>query len=130
MPHFDPDKPHAQVYGTPGVYWQQFGNYFRLDGAHVPGDPDRDRELKEIEASIGDPKIEPEVRASMRKRLESIKASLAEEAAPVEVAAVTDSIPSDDMRRAENKALKAQMEIYGEIWQGVAHARKFLEGRG
>lgn len=32
----------------------------------------------------------------------------------------------DDMRRPENKALKAQMEVYGEPWTTPSAAREFL----
>jgi hypothetical protein len=35
-------------------------------------------------------------------------------------------VDSDDMRLAANRALKTQMEAFGEPWQGIAHARKFL----
>lgn len=144
---FDPDKPHAQVYGVPGVSFQQSGKYFRRDGSLVDGDPDRDRELREIKSKIGDASLEPEVREAMRDRLVALGASSDAVVAPVpEFAAVASmvaaaaevaepvakpsALPSDDMRRAENKALKAQMEIYSEPWVSVAHARAFLEGRG
>ena len=36
------------------------------------------------------------------------------------------TVKPDDMRLKDNKALKVQMEAYGEEWQGVDHARKFL----
>lgn len=36
----------------------------------------------------------------------------------------------DDMRRPENKALKAQMEVYGEEFTTPAAARSFLAGKG
>jgi hypothetical protein len=36
------------------------------------------------------------------------------------------SVGPDDMRLKENKALKLQMENYGEPWQGAAHAREYL----
>ena len=35
-------------------------------------------------------------------------------------------VKADDMRLAANKALKLQMEAYGEEWQGVTHAKKYL----
>lgn len=37
---------------------------------------------------------------------------------------------SDDLRLADNKRLKAQLDIYGEEWRGAAAARRFLEGKG
>ena len=32
----------------------------------------------------------------------------------------------DDLRRPENKALKAQLDVYGEAWTTAAAAREFL----
>lgn len=121
---FHPDRPHAQVFGVPGVQWQQHGAYFRLDGSLVEGDPDRDREIREIKAVLADPRADPELRIAMRDRLAEI-----DRPEPVSEPEDDDDTPSDDMRLASNKALKAQLAIYGEEWKGVAHARKFLEGR-
>jgi len=123
MPLFNPDRPYAEVYGTPGVKWQQGGSYFRMDGLHVTGDPDRERELREIRERIGDPDIEPEVREGYRERLREMTA------APPPLVIADKRVGSDDMRLAENRRLKAQMEIYSEPWQGVDHAKQFLEGK-
>ena len=35
-------------------------------------------------------------------------------------------VDPDDMRLANNRALKVQMEAFGQEWKGVAHARKYL----
>lgn len=35
----------------------------------------------------------------------------------------------DDLRRPENKALKAQLEQYGEIWTSKKAALDFLQGK-
>lgn len=118
---FDPDRPHAQVYGTPGVQWQQDGRYWRRDGSPVDGDPDRERELREIKTRLTEPDLEPEVREALRERVAMMAAAPAIAPQP--------PVQGDDMRLAANKALKVQLEVYGEPWQGVAHARRFLEGK-
>jgi len=103
---FFPESDHAQVFGIPGVYWQQRGNYFTRDGRYVPGDPDREREIGEIETQLTDPKLPSEVREALRKRLAEMKAA---EPEPVVVAA-----PKPDLRRKENQHLRGAMErIYG-----------------
>lgn len=121
MPRFDPDRPHGQVSGLPGVHWQQNGHYFTRDGTPVDGDPDREREVEEIATQLGDPAMEPEVREALRKRMAALKAA----PEPAKVAPPQ----TDDMRLAENRRLKAQLEQYGEPWQSVAHAKLFLDGK-
>ena len=117
---FYPESDAAQVFGVPGVYWQQRGHYFTRDGRHVPGDPDRDREMAEIRAKLEDPATPLEVREGYRRRLATLEVPpLEPEPEPVK----------EDMRLAENKRLKAMVEQYGGEWKGAAHARLFLEGK-
>jgi hypothetical protein len=95
----DMDRPFGTVSGLPGVCFQQDGRYFGRNG-HLMRDP------------------------------ESSEPEPAEEAsAPVEEAPSPVKVGTDDMRLAENKRLKAQMDIYGEPWSGAAAAKRFLEGK-
>lgn len=85
-------RPYGQVFGMPGVHFQQDGHWFRKDGSAITD-------------------------------------------APVESAVVADEAPDPapptpkNIAPAEEKRLRAQMDIYGEAWQGIAHARRFLEGK-
>lgn len=121
---FDPSRPYGSVQGIPGVVYQQNGRYYRRDGSLVDGDPERDQEIRDLRARLGDPEMEPEVRAAMRERLAALAAKPVE---PVRVAA--EPAFRDDMRLAENKRLRAMMDQYGQEWQGADHARRFIEGK-
>lgn len=102
----DKHRPYSHVHGLAGVAFAQDGHYFGGNG-HVAVDPEAETETETAEPS-----------------------------SPVPTAALDPvSLPPpepilkvgpDDMRLAVNKALKVQMDNYGEPWQGVEHARKFL----
>jgi hypothetical protein len=107
----DRHRPYGQVWGLPGVAFAQDGQYFDGSGRPV-AEPEGDSQAPEMAEEIGrKPRTEADSRGDFPK---------------VEI---TSSVPlpkSDDMRLAANKALKLQMENFGEEWQGVEHARKFL----
>jgi hypothetical protein len=93
----DKHRAYSHVHGLPGVVFAQAGHYFDGHG-HMVVDPE--------------------------------SAGTAELPSPVPVATI-DAAPTlkvgpDDMRLAVNKALKLQMENFGEEWKGIEHARKFL----
>ena len=90
----DRNRAHAQVYGEPGVFWQQDGRWFRFDGSPVDDAP-------------------------LPARVE------AKEPAPAKI--TNNGWTADDLRRPENKALKAQLDIYGIEWTTAKAAREFLE---
>ena len=46
---------------------------------------------------------------------------------PPNVKIKSDGMGPDDLRRPENKALKAQLEVYGQEWTTAKAAREFLE---
>ena len=48
---------------------------------------------------------------------------------PVDIKPHSKGWPDDDLRRPENKALKAQLEVYGEEWSTRKAALEFLQGR-
>lgn len=107
----DHSRSYGHVHGLPGVAFAQDGRYFHGNGDEVP-DPDApaaDTPVPVPVASISDPGSSTAVSA-------------------LSWTAQTGVVDKDDMRLKENKALKAQIEAYGETWQGTAHARKFLEG--
>lgn len=105
----DHSRPYGHVHGLPGVAFAQDGRYFHGNGDEVP-DPDAPAaDMPVPVASISDP-----------GSLTTVSA--------LSWTAQTGVVDKDDMRLKENKALKAQIEAYGETWQGTAHARKFLEG--
>ena len=95
---FNPNRHFAEVYGLPGVAYQQDGRYFLKNG-----DLAQHPEAAEEDAAPPEPM-------------------------PVAVAAPEPEAIKSPGRptRAEEAALKLQMEAYGEEWQGVPHARKFL----
>ena len=129
MHRFNPERAYAEVFGIPGVSYQQNGCYFRRDGVFVEGDPDRERELTELKTKIADPELAEEVRDGLRERLGFIQDKPVAVSAPLPRVEAVGKPPSDDMRLAENKALKAQMEIYGQAWTGVSDARRYLAGK-
>lgn len=102
MRMLDWDRPYTEIHGGGRTLVEQDGLYFGPTGVEIRN-PD----------APPDPSAPPP--------------------APVEFDAVTQMVaeanqppPSDDMRRKENIALKVQMKNFGEEWQGVAHARRFL----
>jgi hypothetical protein len=113
-PRFYPESDKAEVYGLPGVRWQQRGYYFTDSGRYVAGDPDKDRELDEINGQLADPKLAPEAQAALRARKEKLMT-----AAP--------PMPPEDQTAKSDELLKKQLEIYGEKWTTRKAALKFLQ---
>ena len=136
---FYQESDHAIVYGIPGVAFQQNGRYFRRDGSLVDGDPDREREVAELRGQLADPTVDFNAKELLKARLRQIGEPTEEpkEAAPqsraepvfVPPALKENTVGEDDLRRAENKALKAQLDIYGEPWTTRKAAIEFL-GKG
>jgi hypothetical protein len=113
---FRPDQPHAQVYGLPGVQWQQHGRYYRHNGELVDGDPDRERQIADMEQQLTDPKLPVEVREHYRKRLAALREPVAEPEPVVAAAVEAPPVPKVDMRRKENRHLRhAMATIYGDV---------------
>lgn len=107
----DKHRPHALVHGLRGVAFSQDGHYFDANG-HVAADPEDEGRIP-IVPQPPLPEAEPE--------------SEEEDPEPPTIdAAMERKVGPDDMRLAVNKALKVQMDNYGEEWKGVEHARKFL----
>jgi hypothetical protein len=123
---FYPEADAAQVYGIPGVYWQQHGRYFTRDGQLVEGDPDLDRGIRELKATIADPETPLSDKPELRHQLEEMESR---RTSVVRIPEPAAAVAKDDMRVRENKHLKALMEQYGEPWVSVEHAKKWLEGR-
>lgn len=130
----DRHKPHGVVQGLPGVSFQQHGHYFNGDG-HLVVDPEAPAvpEASPILGPDGLPisKTAPE-EAVLSGELQSgdaPAAPLAVTDSGVAKGSASPSISRDDMRLKENKALKFQMEAYGQEWRGVEHARKYLEAK-
>ena len=96
----DHDRPHGIVSGLPGVCFQQDGRYFARNG----------NEVDDPEAPL---RAEPEV----------------VEAAP-RAEPASSGVGVDDLRLAENRRLKAMLDVYGEPWMGQAAAKQFLAGKG
>jgi hypothetical protein len=97
----DRNRPFAEHYGMEPAKYAQDGYAFLADGTLMP-EPDaippaRSDFIDQLMAPIGKEEV-----LTPRK------------------------IKSDDMRLKENQALKLQMENYGEPWQGVEHARRYL----
>jgi hypothetical protein len=113
--HLNPNHPYGEVYGVPGVRFQQNGRYFRSDGTLLDGDPDRDREVRQIEEKLSDPETAPEAAELLRARKEAIGAAVV--AAPAAPPAGEQS----------DEALKAILGTYGEAWSGRKAALRFLE---
>ena len=109
------ERPYAEVYGTPGVKFQQSGRYFRQDGALVNGNPDRDREMREIKQALANPDTTPEAAEALRDRLEVIKVDAAPAPEP------------EDAGEQSDDQLKALLKTYGEPWTGRKAALRFLE---
>lgn len=121
MVHLQKHRPYAQVVGLGGgIVWQQDGRYFYGDGREAP-DP---------EAATGNnPAIPVASVADQDQQDIPAPPPKATPALTVEAIAEPIEISKDDMRLKENKFLKFQMEEqYGQQWQGVAHAKKFLAG--
>ena len=114
IPRFYPESDKGEVYGLPGVKWQQRGYYFDAHGGYVSGDPDREREVMEINTTLAAPTITPEAAEALRARLAAITAPVVE---PV----VADHADDSD------ELLKQQLAIYDEPWRGRKAALAFLE---
>ena len=99
MRHLDRNRPFAEVFGLPPAVYQQDGHYFLRNG-HPWVDP---AESAPVDAEV-------------------VAAIAPEEKPPERVGKVA----ADDMRLAANRQLKVHMESYGQEWQGVEHAKKFL----
>lgn len=125
----NPSQPHAAVYGTPGVRFQQNGRYFRDDGEEVDGDPEREAEIVELRDLLADPSTDMATKRGIRERLRRISPGEFDEPAPmaVEPAKAPNGWSEDDLRRPENKTLKAQLDVYGESWTTRKAALEFLE---
>lgn len=106
-PRFDHSRHHAIISGMPGVKFAQDGHYFNAGGHAVPN-PE--------EETPPEPEVQP---AALPEPSTMTEETITQSVEPAKV-------KSDDMRLSANKALKLQMENYGEPWQGVDHARKFL----
>jgi hypothetical protein len=94
----DRKRPFAEVFGLGAVRYEQDGRYFLGNGNPAEAAPS-------------------EGMAILQGVVDSV-----EQSRPARIGKVS----SDDMRLASNKALKVQMEAFGEEWQGVEHARRFL----
>jgi hypothetical protein len=119
-------RPHAVVYGTPGVRFQQNGHYYRDNGQRVHGDPEREDEIARLRDMLADPTCDLETKRGARERLKRLAPPepVAEEVPVFE--ASPKGWSEDDPRRPEVKALKAQLEAYGEPFVSVKQAREFL----
>jgi hypothetical protein len=96
VPHLNRKRPFTYMNDMEPICYRQDGSYFMRNGDYGGA--------VGIEAA---PSPEPPA------------PTLTTSGAPAKV-------QSDDMRLAINKALKARMADYGEEWQGIEHARKFL----
>jgi hypothetical protein len=103
--HFDRKRPFTWVADMEPIAYRQNGHYFYRSGA-----PADEMEM----AAVIRPPPSPAPEASV-----TTAPIITQLGHPAKVAA-------DDMRLKENKALKFQMEAFGEPWQSAAHARKFL----
>lgn len=100
MPTLDRSRPYSETHGEGRVLYAQDGYAFTRTGELVM-EPDPEPLLGSAHAAASAPVI-------LTKK------------------GVPTSIPADDMRLSANKALKVQMENFGETWQGIEHAKKFL----
>lgn len=126
----DHSRPYGHVHGLPGVAFAQDGHYFHGNGDEVP-DPDApaaDTPVPVPVASISDPGSSTTAMSQNTASNDAAKRDIQTAVSALSWTAQTSVVDKDDMRLKENKALKAQIEAYGETWQGTAHARKFLEG--
>lgn len=92
--------PYAIVVGEPGVSFQQNSQWFRKDGSPVG-------EIAVQAVAVDMPDATPE---------------------PSDGRLRADGWTDDDLRRPENKALKAQIEVYGGEWTTRKAAMEFLKG--
>ena len=129
MTDLDFNRHHATVFGTPGVRFQQDGHYFRTDGKRVDGDPEREDEIKNLRDMLADPTCDLETKRGARERLKRLAPPepVSEEIDGAQEAPATRGWSEDDPRRPEVKALKAQLEAYGEQFTTVKAAREFLQ---
>ena len=120
-------RPHAVVYGTPGVRFQQDGHYFREDGKQVVGDPEREDEIEHLRDMLADPTCDLETKRGARERLKRLAPpEPVVEDVPVPAEPAPKGGSEDDPRRPEVKVLKAQLDAYGEPFTTVKAAREFL----
>lgn len=104
MRTLDRSRPMSEIFGMEPVKFEQDGLYFLGNGELAPGS-----------------EPPPEPRSDL---IDRILGPIEEDDDPVPPPRPV--MREDDMRLKENRALKAQMEAFGETWQGVEHAKKFL----
>lgn len=126
MSGLDFNRPYGTVSGLAGVSYQQNQKYYRHDGSEVLGDPDKDREVRELKAMLSDPRVDFEARQAARARLDYLEPVIAPQG-PDDEPRKPHGWSEDDLRRPDNKALKAQLETYGEEWTTRKAALEFLQ---
>lgn len=105
----DKQRPYGVVHGLSGVAFSQDGHSFDGNGNMVT-----------------DPEAVQEENAALPAAIPAPVGFVAQTSEPPPLSPLVSKVNPDDMRLAVNKALKLQMENFGEAWQGVEHARKFL----
>ena len=75
MPVLDRNQPYGQVYGEPGIYWQQNGHRFRFDGTSVDEGTAPEPVAAEAKRSPGRPPKLPE--PSAKESLQAIYSEVA-----------------------------------------------------
>lgn len=77
MPVFRPDQPYAQVFGEPGVWWQQNGHYFTRDGRPVGGKSEESPGSSEpAPAAAPEPAPKPDMRRKENRHLRDAMARI------------------------------------------------------
>lgn len=99
----DWNRPYAEIHGEGRILIEQDGQQFTRTGVPVATDG------SDTLITRTDVAVDPQPSSA-------IVTALGEPA----------KVSPDDMRLKENRALKAQMENYGQDWQGVEHARTYL----
>jgi len=99
----DRNRPFAEHFGLEPIKYAQDGHAFLENGDLAPDPDEPEPPRSDFIDRLMAPVAEPEP-ATSPKRLKN----------------------PDDLRLAENKALKVQLETYGVEWQGVEHARRYL----
>jgi hypothetical protein len=104
----DRDRPFGTVYGLLGVAYAQDGHYFDAGGVEVD-DP---------ESPVGQMAGRPELLSAQP----SPGAVLTATGEPAKIS----RFDRESHERKVNQALREQVEGFGEKWQGIEHARRFL----
>jgi len=107
MRRLDRSRDHAEIHDNGRVLLAQDGICFMPSGEEV-GEDGRPVERSPDDADAPVEAVEQPSEPVLTKSGEPAK------------------VDPDDMRLSANRALKTQMEAFGEPWQGVEHARKFL----